>query len=528
MKSFTAQGVFDHYFKTGALAEADLFSSLVGWADKYAERIALKDESRQLSYRQLLEEASGFARLLSARGLRRDDRVLVQLPNGVNFFIVLFAVIRVGALPVLVLPGHRAHEVRGIHKVAEPRFYIAQREHDGFIYESLATTLVGEGLAEEGVVFVDDLDFPGMIDEVAEERFVPPAPDDVALLLLSGGTTNIPKLIPRTHADYVFNFSNMAMECLLDTSSRYLCTVPVAHNFALGCPGVLGVMAVGGFAYLLARPDILVFSEIVAQEQITVTALVPALAELLVEYMELGVESFSSLTLLQIGAAKFSEASAQKIRSLLNCELQQIYGMAEGLLCFNRRFDPLSLKIGTQGRPLSIFDDLRVVDGNGRNVQQGQVGELYVKGPYTIRGYCNNEEANRNGFDPEGFYKTGDLVRLDEGGNVVVVGRAKEQINRAGEKYSPADTEGVLLAWNRIAACSIVGIENIEEGDRVVFFIRPHGRALTREEVCRYLEARGVAGYKYPDEVVMVSALPLTAVGKIDKKKLAAQYTSVA
>ncbi|WP_434625245.1 AMP-binding protein [Pseudomonas sp. Z1-29] len=528
MKSSTPEIIFDDYFKKGVLPKADLFSSLVDWADEFGERVALKDEFRQLSYRQLLEEASGFARLLSSRGLQRDDRVLVQLPNCVNFFIVLFAVIRVGALPVLVLPGHRSHEIRGVHKVADARFYIAQREHDHFSYESIATMLIGEGLDKNSVVFFDDLGFSRAIDEHEEDAFVPPAPDDIALLLLSGGTTNTPKLIPRTHADYVFNFTHMATECLLDTSSRYLCAVPVAHNFALGCPGVLGIMAMGGFAYLLARPDILVFSEIVSQERITVTALVPALAELLVEYMELGVEAFSSLTLIQVGAAKFSEASAQKIRSFLNCELQHIYGMAEGLLCFNRRFDPVSLKISTQGRPLSAVDLLRVVDEHGQDLPQGGVGELYVRGPYTIRGYFNNAEANREGFDSEGFYKTGDLVRLDEGGNVIVLGRVKEQINRAGEKYSPADTEGVLLAWDRIDACSVVGVERIAEGDRVIFFIQPRGQTLSREEVCRYLEVQGVAGYKYPDEVIMVSALPLTAVGKIDKKKLAAQYASMA
>ncbi|KDD69584.1 2,3-dihydroxybenzoate-AMP ligase [Pseudomonas sp. BT76 TE3572] len=524
MKSLTPRADFENYIRMKALPEADLSSSLTGWVEKYSDRIALKDEHRQLSYAGLLRESTGFAHWLSAHGLQADDRVLVQLPNSVNFFVVLFAVIRVGALPVLVLPGHRAHEAKGVHQTAGSSFYITQREHDGFGYESIATALVGEGLPREGVVFVDDLDFSALAAVSGTDTFPMPAIDDVALLLLSGGTTNTPKLIPRTHADYVLNFSEMAKACLLDQSSRYLCAVPVAHNFALGCPGVLGVLAVGGFAYLLPRPDILDFAEVVTREQITVTALVPALAELLIEYLELGVEGFSSLMLLQVGAARFSEVSAQKLRALLDCELQHIYGMAEGLLCFNRRFDPLSLKVSTQGRPLSIFDELRVVDEQGQPVIEGEVGELYVRGPYTIRGYYNNEEANHTGFDPDGFYKTGDLVRLDHGNNVVVVGRAKEQINRAGEKYSPADTEKVMLAWDRVVGCSIVGIENITEGDKAVFFIRSSGEHVTREDVCRYLEAQGVAGYKFPDEVVMVNSLPLTAVGKIDKKRLVASY----
>ena len=524
MKSHVDPVAFERYLDLGALPATTLLDCLEHWKACYGERLALKDEHSALTYAQLAERSDALAIDLRARGLRAEDTVIVQLPNCTGFFVTLFAVMKLGAVAVLALPGHRQYELLGLQEVAQAKMYIAQRELGDFAYSLLADALCEKGLPEAGVVYLDDI--PEITWRASDERLtaVRPAPDDVAFLLLSGGTTQVPKLIPRTHADYAYNITAMAQACGLNANSRYLCVVPAAHNFALGCPGVLGVLTAGGQVHLQAQPDILQLCDVLYQERITVTSLVPALAELLIEYLDMTGQRFDALTLVQVGAARFSKTSAQRLKTLLDCELQHIYGMAEGLLCFNRLEDDERAKRDTQGRPLSPFDELRVVNEQGDRVAPGTVGELHVRGPYTIRGYHARPEVNVAAFDEQGFYRTGDLVCLDDEGNVTVVGRVKEQINRGGEKYSPSDMEKLMVDWARIGECAVVGFEDRQLGERVVYFIRALGEPPTRREVCDYLRTLGLADFKYPDAVVVLEQMPLTAVGKIDKKHLALSY----
>ncbi|MBA1189472.1 AMP-binding protein [Pseudomonas entomophila] len=524
MKSHVDPVAFERYLESGALPATTLLDCLTQWKADYGDRIALKDEHATLTYAQLSERSDVLASDLQARGLRAEDTVIVQLPNSIGFFVTLFAVMKVGAVAVLALPGHRQYELLGLQEIAQARMYIAQRQLGDFAYTMLADALCENGLPESGVLYLDDIPDASWQSPERPPAAVKPAPDDVAFLLLSGGTTQVPKLIPRTHADYAYNISAMAQACGLTGDSRYLCVVPAAHNFALGCPGVLGVLTAGGQVHLQAQPDILQLCDVLHQERITVTSLVPSLAELLIEYLDITGQRFDALSLVQVGAARFSKTSAQRLKALLDCELQHIYGMAEGLLCFNRREDDEHAKRDTQGRPLSPFDELRVVNEQGGQVAPGTVGELHVRGPYTIRGYHARPEVNAAAFDEQGFYRTGDLVRLDEAGNVTVVGRVKEQINRGGEKYSPSDMEKLMVDWARIGECAVVGFEDRQLGERVVYFIRPLGEPPTRREVCDYLRTRGLADFKYPDAVVVLEQMPLTAVGKIDKKHLALTY----
>jgi len=523
MKPHIDPASFQRYLDSGALPASTLLDCLNQWVDRYGDRIALQDEEGSLTYRQLDERSTALAGVLKARGLLAEDKVILQLPNSCGFFTALFGVMKLGAVAVLALPGHRQYELLGLQEVARARMYITCSQLGGFRYEVLAEALVNQGMQPGGVVYLDMLGVDAW-QGAGKLPAVPVAPDDVAFLLLSGGTTQVPKLIPRTHADYTYNITAMAEACGLHAGSRYLCVVPAAHNFALGCPGVLGVLSVGGLVQLLPQPDIIRLCELLQEQRITVTSLVPSIAELLIEFLESGEMSFEALELVQVGAARFSKESARRLKELLGCELQHIYGMAEGLLCFNRANDPEQAKVDTQGRPLSAFDELRIVGEDGRQVALGEVGELHVRGPYTIRGYQAAPEINAAAFDAEGFYHSGDLVRLDRAGNVTVVGRVKEQINRGGEKYSPSDIEKLMVDWPRVGECAVVGVEDGRLGERVVYFIRPIGPGPSRREVCDYLKGLGLADFKYPDAVVLMEQLPLTAVGKIDKKRLALDH----
>jgi 2,3-dihydroxybenzoate-AMP ligase len=154
----------------------------------------------------------------------------------------------------------------------------------------------------------------------------------------------------------------------------------------------------------------------------------------------------STLEVLQVGGAKLVPELARRIRPALGCDVQQVFGMAEGLLNFTRLDDPDEVKFTTQGRPMSPDDDIAVVDEFGDPVPPGEPGELITQGPYTLRGYFRAREHNARAFTPDGWYRSGDIVRLDRAGNLVVEGRAKDLINRGGEKISAEEVEDLLLA----------------------------------------------------------------------------------
>lgn len=174
------------------------------------------------------------------------------------------------------------------------------------------------------------------------ERQAWPQPDvsATALLLLSGGTTGTPKLIPRRHADYSYNFSASAELCGISQQSVYLAVLPVAHNFPLACPGILGTLACGGKVVLTDSASCDEVMPLIAQERVTHVALVPALAQLWVQAVEWEDSDLSSLRVIQAGGARLDPTLAEQVIATFDCTLQQVFGMAEGLLCFTRLDDP--------------------------------------------------------------------------------------------------------------------------------------------------------------------------------------------
>jgi 2,3-dihydroxybenzoate-AMP ligase len=235
----------------------------------------------------------------------------------------------------------------------------------------------------------------------------------------------------------------------------------------------------------------------------------------------------SSLQELQVGGAKCAAELARKIRPVLGARLQQVFGMAEGLVNYTRADDPDDVVVETQGRPISPDDEVRVVvpdDPEERDVAPGEVGALLTRGPYTIRGYYRAEEHNATAFTADGFYRTGDLVRLDPGGNIIVSGRVKEQINRGGEKIAAEEVENHLLAHPDVVDAAIVGVPDDFLGERTHAYVIPvPDREPPRPAALRrFVRDRGVAAYKVPDTVEVVDAFPATGVGKTSRRALRA------
>ncbi len=497
-------------------------------ADRHGERVAVvgrdaRGTERRLTYRELTGAADRIATGLAAAGVRPGDRVLVQLPNIVEYTEVVFAVFRLGALPVFALPAHRSAEIGYFCRFTDAAAYVIAGEHGGFDYRGLARQVCTNLDRPPVVVVAGDAQEFTPLDALREHEpgeFADVEAESVAFLQLSGGTTGTPKLIPRTHTDYLYSVRESARICGVDAGSRMLVVLPAAHNFPMSSPGILGVLHAGGTIVLAPDPSPDTAFALIERERVTMASLVPPLALAWLSARPRIDRDLSSLQVLQVGGAKFGAEAAARVTPELGCTLQQVFGMAEGLVNYTRLDDPEATIVGTQGRPISPHDEIRVVDDADRPVAPGATGHLLTRGPYTIRGYYDAPGHNASAFTADGFYRTGDLVRLTEDGYVVVEGRAKDQINRGGEKIAAEEVENHLLAHPGVLDAAVVAVPDAYLGERTCVFVVADGEAPKAPALRTFLRERGLAAYKIPDKVVFVDTFPRTGVGKTSRAGL--------
>lgn len=493
-------------------------------AAEHPDKVAIVDEKRRITYRELDQRADRLAAGLVGLGIQRRDRVVVQLPNIAEFFEVCFALYRIGALPVFALPAHRLTEISYFCDFAEAAAYITVDIEAGFDHRALAAEVKEKVPGLQHVIIAGDPGEHGFLalSDIDEEpvELDGPEPSDVAFLQLSGGSTGIPKLIPRTHDDYIYSFRASNEICGVTSDTVYLGALPIAHNFPMSSPGTFGVLHAGGRVVLARRPSPDEVFPLIERERVTLTAAVPPLVLVWLEAVQNTDYDLSSLQVLQVGGAKCSEEVARRIGPAFGAKLQQVFGMAEGLVNYTRLDDPEEVVLTTQGRPISPDDEILIVDDDDNPVPPGQSGHLLTRGPYTIRGYYKAEEHNAKAFTPDGFYRTGDVVRMTPEGNLVVEGRAKDQINRGGEKIAAEEVENHLLAHPAVFDAAVVSMPDDYLGERSCAFVVPRGAPPKARELIKFVRSRGLASYKVPDRVEFVEQFPQTGVGKISKREL--------
>jgi salicylate---CoA ligase len=532
-REFTAHGWW-----RGQSLGAELWAA----ADARPDAVALVDGDVRLTYRSLTARADALAaRLVDELGIVRGDRVVVQLPNCWEFVVLTLACLRAGIVPVMALPAHRRHELAHLVDHSEAAALAVPGVLRGFDHQQMAAELMDQAPTLRHVLVVaDDVrdgarDLTALCAEPTDAAAVrarwdadPPGSREVAVFLLSGGTTGLPKLIARTHDDYAYNARASAELCGLDPDTVYLTSLPASHNFPLACPGILGTLLAGGRVVMLASPEPERSFATIEAEGVTVTAAVPAVAQRWLQHAAgHGAEQLRSLRLLQVGGARLADELARQVRPVLGATLQQVFGMAEGLLNYTRPDDPEDVVCTTQGRPLSPGDQVRVVDESDRDVPDGEAGSLLTRGPYTPRGYYRAAEQNARAFTPDGWYRSGDIVRRRPDGNLVVEGRDKDMINRGGEKVSAEEVENLVYRLPQVAQVAAVAMPDAELGERVcIYSVLKPGTALTLDDVRGAMAAAGVARYKWPERLEIVDELLTTKVGKIDKKALRADVAA--
>ncbi|ENG6107913.1 (2,3-dihydroxybenzoyl)adenylate synthase [Serratia liquefaciens] len=490
------------------------------------DAIALIDPQRSLSYRQLNQLSDRLAAALLRRGIHSGDTALVQLGNVVEFYVTFFALLKIGVVPVNALFSHQRNELNAYAAQIKPALLIADRQHGLFGNDEFLTTFRAEHPSLRLVALRSEEQGEQSLASWLEEDcgdFVaaPTAADQVAFFQLSGGSTGTPKLIPRTHNDYYYSIRRSVEICHFDDETRYLCALPVAHNYPMSSPGVLGVFYGGGLVVFASDPDAGQCFRLIDQHQINVTALVPPAVTLWLQAIEEwgGCQQLTSLKLLQVGGAKLGETLAARIPAEIGCQLQQVFGMAEGLVNYTRLDDDEQHILTTQGCPMSPDDELWVADDDGNPLPVGETGRLMTRGPYTFRGYYQSPEHNAAAFDKDGFYCSGDLISLTEDGYVKVEGRQKDQINRGGEKIAAEEIENLLLRHPEVINAALVSMPDELMGEKSCAYIIATS-PLKPVVLRRHLRAEGVAEFKLPDRFIQVETLPLTPVGKVDKKLL--------
>jgi len=504
-------------------------------ADAWPDRTAIIDGDQRMTYGDLAARVDGTAQRLLDLGIVADDRILVQLPNCAEFVIFVLACFRTGAVPVMALPAHRSHELTYLAELSESVAIVVPDSLKAFDHQALAEQIRSEVDTVQHVLVLGDAVNRGNVS-LREMTDRPPNarearshadsvaidPDGVACFLLSGGTTGLPKLIARTHNDYVYNVRATSAVCDLSETSVYLVALPASHNFPLACPGILGVLFAGGTMVSMASPEPEKAFAAIRDHGVTHTAAVPAVVQRWIEYAEAtGSTPLGSLSVLQVGGSRIADEVAAKVKPVLGATLQQVFGMAEGLINTTRLDDPLDVISTTQGRPVSPADEVKIVGIDGATLPAGHRGVLLTRGPYTPRGYYRAPEHNARSFTSDGWYITGDIVDIRPDGNLVVQGREKDMINRGGEKISGEEVENLVYRHDVVDLAAAVAMPDPVLGERVCVYVTLKRQVeFTLEEVRERLDLDGVARFKHPERLVIVDNMPLTKVGKIDKKAL--------
>lgn len=501
-------------------------------AQKYAKNTAVISAEEHLSYAELKRQVDQFSAYLEQKGYQAGDSLVIQLPNIIEFFIAYFASIGIGMRPVMSLPAHRHAEVSHFIAQTDAKLYICAERHSGFDYRTLARECRQRCPSLQQVIVVGEPEeFDPWPDVSAFPEQHAGAPNitarHVAFFQLSGGSTGTPKLIPRTHDDYLYSVRASAEICQLDETSKMLMALPAAHNFSLSSAGSLGLFFAGGTLVLAKEPSPNTCFALIEKHRISHAALVPALAAKWAETVQQGaVNIFAGLKALQVGGARLPDALARQLIEEYGCRLQQVFGMAEGLVNYTRYDDSAESIISTQGSRISADDEIKIVDDEDRELAAGEVGHLLTRGPYTIRGYFKADEHNRKAFTRDGFYRTGDLVRMTEDGNIIVEGRSKDQINRGGEKIATEEVEQALNLHPQVMQSALVAMPDRMLGEKSCAFIQwrreEQDPSLARlsMQLRQHVRTFGLATFKIPDHIEFIEDMPYTALGKIDKKEL--------
>jgi non-ribosomal peptide synthetase component E (peptide arylation enzyme) len=503
-----------------------VFDILAERAAAHPDRIAIKDQNGAISYGALKDRIARAAQFYRSIGVGRGDVVTIQLPNRVEFVVAFIALELLGAIANKVNPDFRARELDYMLKFSGSSAYVFPKGWKDFDYAGMAQGLQRANPALKRLIVVGGAvegmhDFDGGVAAAAplSADKVHMDPNEVCRMCFTSGTTGNPKC-----ALHSFNTTLYAVDLLnhdMKVTEReiFLVFLPLGLNW--GYITMLQSILAGATLVLMERFNPRAALELIQNERVTYIPTAPAgLVGLL---NAPGAETFdvSSLRVVITGGASAAVETIREYQKRMKGHLIELYGMLEaGFQTYTRFSDDPEKVNGTIGRPVRAME-LRIVDSEGNDVPNGEIGELMSRGPSIHLGYHNNPDANRQAFNSEGWFRTGDLGRVvDTDGNVQITGRSKEIINRGGKKFFPREVEEILYTHPQVMHAAMIGMPDVRLGERNCLCVVPKGDVVpTVDEFVAFLRDQ-VADYKLPESVEQFGELPMTGSGKIQRHVL--------
>ena len=502
-------------------------------ADIYPDKEALVDSKARLTYSQVREKTNRLAISLMELGIEPQDRVLVQLPNWNEFVYSYFGLQKIGAIPVLLIARYRQYEINHLFRLTGATSWIVPEQHGKVSYLPIIDDVLKDNTQTRHVILVRGktrkplLSMERLIEDarLTEENLVKladrrPDPMQVAHMGPTGGTTGLPKVVPRTHNDYLCRTEYVARGWELTGNDTLLAVAPVGHDLTSSI-GICPTIFTYGKVVMLDSTEPEDICGAIQKEKITALAWTPALAHRLVNFADLKDYDMSSLKKMYCGGGASPPDLIKEVSERLGCIFINAYGGTEGMNVQTGLDYDMETVQRSVGKPTCPYDTYKVVDENGRQLPPNTPGELLVKGPGVFTGYYDAPEENEKAFDKDGFFRTGDLAKFDDSGNIILTGRIREIIKRGGESISAVEIENLLVTHPDVGAVAVIGMPDKALGERVCAYIQPKpGAKVSFEGIISFLKSKGASVLQLPERIEVMDSLPLTKARKLDKRAL--------
>jgi 2,3-dihydroxybenzoate-AMP ligase len=524
----------EHYTKFGWWAGLTFGDVLDRAADIHPDKEAFVDGRTRLTYGRAREKANRLAVSLMDLGIEPLDRVLVQLPNWNEFVYAYFALQKIGAVTVLLIDRYREFEISRLISLTGATAWIVpsrykKTDYSPIIREVLrehpemkqVITVRGEGVQEPFYsleALVEKAEWTG--NDPARLAARRPDPMQVAHMGPTGGTTGAPKIVPRTHNSLINGIEYCSRSWEQSIEDINLLAGPIGHDLTF-TKGLIGSIITQGKIVFLDSTDNQDICETIEREKVTSIIWVPTLAQRLLQYKDLYRYDLRSLKKMHSAGGASHPGLVRDVTEKLGMKFYNGYGGTEGMTTITRTTDDLEVICTTVGRPTCPYDTYKVIDQSGKTLPPSEQGELVLKGPGVFTGYYNNPEENKEVFTKDGFFKTGDVAKIDEKGYITLTGRIKEMINRGGESISATEIERLITRHPEVAAVAVIPMPDPLMGERVCAYIQPKaGVQLTFEKIIAFLKEQKASVLQLPERIEFIDAMPYTGAQKTDKRRL--------
>ena len=518
--------LIERYQQSGYWGAETFYAILARRAATHPDRVAIVDRGRQITYGELGTRVDRVAAGLGALDIGRGDVVTIQLPNWAEFAYVFFALERLGAVANQIGPDFRSREVDYILRFSESRAFVCPASFKSFDY----VKMIGElrpGLPDlQAVCVLGGAAGPGRVslDALVENAsaVAPPGAqqgaNDVMRMAFTSGTTGNPKGVIHSHNTTLSTCRTLNTDMRVTEDDVFLVYLPLGLNW--GYLTLVQAIMAGARVVLLDQFSAAAALDLIRRERVTYIPTAPASIIAMLNHPDLGQFDLSSLRVVITGGASCPIETIREFRARMHGHLIELYGMLEtGFHTYTRLADDPEAVTGTVGTVSSGLG-IRIIDDAGRDVPPRAEGEIAALGPSVHLGYHKNPTANAELFTADGWFRTGDLGQFDAAGNVKIVGRLKEMINRGGKKFFPREIEEILYTHPKILHAAIVGVPDPRLGERNCLCVIPRaGQQLALDEVVAYLKD-DVATFKLPETIEIFDELPFTPTGKIQRHVL--------